>query len=246
MRVYYVGPPGSSLDVFAEQMRGKRVLYSYATCRSVPVPETVAGYCLDSGAFTAWKKNTTINIDKLIEWYERFDTADFKLTLDVIGGSEQAQKENLRILERNGQDVVPVFHGPHLESWNWFDELCERYPLVAIASVLPNNASPQVTWWLQQIFNRVCDRKTGLPKVRLHGLRMPIRMSEFPFDSVDGSTWITAAKNRRMPAGVGAVRQTYAPPSIGRLELQELWIEAWQAAPKAKTHQHAPILFPEL
>ncbi len=245
MRVYFVGPPGGSFEIFKEQMRGKRVLYSYATCRGLDVPETVDGYCLDSGAFTAWKRGIPVNIDRLIEWYERHDTADFKLTLDVIGGSEEDQKENLRILEQNGQDVVPVFHGPDLESWRWFDELCERYPLVAVASVLPQNTCPAVERWLQQMFNRICDKETGKPRVRIHGLRMCVRMCQFPFGSVDGSAWVTAAKNGRMPVGDGT-RQRVAPSGMGRFELQDMWIQSWTNASKCKTYKHVPMLFPDL
>jgi hypothetical protein len=234
------------MAIFEEQMRDKHVLYSYATCRSTPLPSTIAGYCLDSGAFTAWRRGTPVDIDKLVRWYDRFDRADFKLTLDVIGGTEAQQNENLRILESNGQKVTPVFHGPGLESWRWFDEMCEKYPLVAVSSVLPSNTSPQVTQWLQQLFNRICDRTTGLPKIKLHGLRMPIRMGDFPFASVDGSTWVTAAKNGAMPAGPASVQQVRAPIGMDCLDLQNAWISAWQAAPKAQTYQYTPVLFPEL
>jgi hypothetical protein len=102
MRVYFVGPPGSDFATWESQMEGKRVLYSFATCRGRDVPSGAAGYCLDSGAFTAWKQKRAVDIDRLTAWYEQHDTAEFKLTLDVIGGSEADQKENLRILERNG------------------------------------------------------------------------------------------------------------------------------------------------
>lgn len=245
MKVYYVGPAGSDFATYSQQMAGRRVLYSFATCHGTDLPESIAGYCLDSGAFTAWKQGRKIDIDRLVAWYERHDTAEFKLTLDVIGGSEADQKENLRILERAGQDVVPVFHGPRLESWKWFDELCERYPLIAIGSVIPSNASPLVTHWLQQIFNRIWDPKTGKPRVRVHGLRMCIRMSEFPFDSVDGSAWVVASKNGRMPAADG-LRQIVAPPHMTSRMIQSLWIDAWDKAPKAQTYRPVPLLFPDL
>lgn len=228
-------------------MEGKRVLYSFATCHGLDVPEKASGYCLDSGAFTAWKQGRRIDIDRLTAWYERHDTAEFKLTLDVIGGTEAEQKENLRILERNGQDVVPVFHGPGLESWKWFDELCERYPLIAIGSVVQNNDSPKVTHWLQQVFNRVWDKEAEQPKVRIHGLRMCIRMAEFPFDSVDGATWVIASKNGFMPGGGRyGLGQLKAPVGMDRMTLQNRWIATWQDVPKCKTYRPVPLLFPDL
>lgn len=247
MNVYYVGPPGSDFATWEQQMEGRRVLYSFATCHGLDVPQRAAGYCLDSGAFTAWKQGRRIDMDRLLTWYERHDTADFKLALDVIGGSEAQQKENLRIMERNGQEVVPVFHGPGLESWRWFDELCERYPLVALGSVIPNNGSPSATRWLQQVFNRICDRKTGLPRVKVHGLRMCIRMPEFPFASVDGATWAIAAKNGFMPGGGRhGLGQLKAPSGVDRITLQNQWISAWANAPKSVHYQHVPLLFPDL
>lgn len=245
MKVYFVGPPGSDTANWERQMDGKRVLYSFATCRGTDIPEKAAGYCLDSGAFTAWKQNKKIDLDQLCAWYERHDTADFKLALDVIGGTEAQQKENLRAMESNGLDVVPVFHGPSLESWKWFDELCERYPLVAVGSVVRSNLSPRVTHWLHQIFNRVWDRNAGRTKVRLHGLRMCVRMREFPFDSVDGATWVIASKNGYMPAADG-LRQTKAPIRLTNVELQDMWIESWTTIPKCSTYRPVPILFPDL
>lgn len=242
MNVYFVGPPGADFATFQQQMQGKRVLYSFATCQGRDIPEGAAGYCLDSGAFTAWKQGRRIDMDRLLAWYERHDTADFKLALDVIGGSEADQKENLRIMEQGGQAVVPVFHGPGLESWRWFDELCERYPLVAVGAVTPRNTSEATERWLRQIFNRVCDQKTGVPRVRIHGLRMCVRMSQFPFASVDGSAWVTAAKNGRMPAA-GGTRQTTAPEWMDRVELQNRWIRAWTDAPKCRAYRPELTLF---
>lgn len=233
MKVYFVGPPGGTFDAFEALMQGRRVMYSFATCRSTPVPEGIEGYALDSGAYTAWKQGRRVNMDRLVEWYERHDSADFRLMLDEIGGSEMEQRRALYEMERAGQDVVPVFHGPGCESWRWFDELCERYPLVALGSIVKDNTSEAATRWLMDVFDRVCDRETGLPRVALHGLRMTSRMSDFPFASVDGSTWVTAAKNGRMPTRRG---QTEAPLGFASADLQEMWVRAWDAAPKCERY----------
>jgi hypothetical protein len=133
-------------------------------------------------------------------------------------------------MEKAGQSVVPVFHGPGLESWAWFDELCERYPLVAIGSVIKDNTSAKATAWLNDVFARVCDRHTGLPRVKIHGLRMTSRMEDYPFASVDGSTWVTAAKNGAIPAEHGQVRA----PWLTDRERKELWIKAWERIPKCE------------
>lgn len=234
MRVYFVGPPSGTFSDFEKLMQNQYVLYSYATCRYMQVPQGSAGYCLDSGAFTAWKKGKKVNMDRLIEYYEKHDTADFKLMLDVIGGSEAQQKQNLRIMEQAGQDVVPVFHGPNCESWKWFDELCERYPLVAIGSILPKNTSVAATLWLREIFDRICDPQTGKPRVAIHGLRMTSRMSDFPFSSVDGSTWVTSAKNGNMPTRNGRI--TAAPIGFSCADLQAMWVKAWTHQPKCEVY----------
>lgn len=236
MDVYFVGPPGGSNETYRQQMQGKRVLHSYATCRYLDVPEGTKGYCLDSGAFTAWKKGKAIDMERLLRWYELNDTADFKFMLDVIGGDESAQRRNLNVMEREGQDVVPVFHGPGLESWKWFDELCERYPLIALGAVTPKNTSEATKDWLDQVFSRICDRSTGEPKVRVHGLRMTSQMQDYPFSSVDGSAWVTASKNNRMPMKYGT-RQRVADREYSRLTLQQMWIDAWTECPKATRYE---------
>lgn len=230
MRLYFVGPPSGGNQHYVELMSGRRVLHSYGHDRSIPIPSTVAGYCLDSGAWTTWKKGRLVDLDKLCAWYDAHPAAEFKLMLDIMGGTEQQQRDALNEMERRGQKVTPVFHGPGAESWKWFDELCERYPLVAVGSLLPRNTMPEATDWLDRIFRRVCG-PDGIPRRRIHGLRMPIRAAEYPFDSVDGSTWITASKNGRMPTRFG--RQTQATPGLSTLDLMRLWVEHLERMPKA-------------
>jgi len=245
MQIYYVGPPGSSFSHFSDLMQRRRVLYSYATCRYDTVPEGAAGYCLDSGAFTVWKKGKTIEMERLLRWYEQRDTADFKFALDVIGGDEADQRRNLRIMEIEGHDVVPVFHGPGMESWKWFDELCEKYPRVAIGSVLPKNTSKAAAKWCGEVFSRICDKHTGEPRVKIHGLRMTAQMMDFPFASVDGSTWTTGAARGRMPLrhGTRGTSAGAAPKHLTRHDVQRLWVEAWENCPKPTRYFPAqPVL----
>lgn len=229
MRVYFVGPPSGGAENYPRLLTGRHVLHSFGHSRSVPVPDCVAGYCLDSGAWTTWKRGKLVNLDALCAWYDAHPRADFKLMLDVMGGTEQQQRDALIEMEIRGQRVTPVFHGPGVESWRWFDELCERYPLVAVGSLLPRNSSPEATQWLDEIFSRICGAD-GTPRHKIHGLRMPIRMSDYPFASVDGSTWVMAATNGRMPGPDG--RQIPATAGLSPLQLMEMWISAWERQPK--------------
>lgn len=231
MRVVHCGPAGGTFDAFEALMRGQDLMYNFVTCQGRAVPEGLAGLFLDSGAFQAWKRGTSIDPEALAAWYDRHDTALAKMALDVIGGSEEAQGANLRLMESLGQNVVPVFHGPHCESWRWFDGLCERYPLVAIGSVLPDNTSSDATEWLAQVFDRICDSDSGIPRVAIHGLRLASRVRDFPFASVDSSTWIRASKNGRGPTAGGG--QTDKPWRTCA-ELQEEWIRFYAWVPKCE------------
>ena len=125
--------------------------------------------------------------------------------------------------------VEPVVPAPQLI-------VCGASPvaaaLVAIGSVLPDNTSDAATRWLDQVFARVCDVNTGEPRYRVHGLRMCTRMSDYPFASVDGSGWVTAAKNGRMPVRGG--RQTEAPEGFTTEDLMQMWIKAWDHQPKCE------------
>ncbi len=123
-----------------------------------------------------------------------------------------------------------MFHGPGCEPWSWFDELCERHPIVAIGSIVPDNTSAKASGWLNDVFSRICDRDTGEPRVKIHGLRMTSRMGDYPFASVDGSTWVTAAKNGAIPSELGQVRA----PWLTNRERKELWIKAWDRIPKCE------------
>lgn len=207
MRVVHCGPAAGKFDDYEALMSSQWVMYNFVTCKGRRVPSGIRGLYLDSGAFQAWKRGTTIDPDAYAEYCaamrEAHGLAIPPMQIDVIGGTEEQQRANLRLMDRLGLDVTPVFHGPNCESWHYFDELCERFPVVAIGSVLPDNTSDLATEWLSQIFDRVCDPETGLPRVKLHGLRMASRVRDFPFASVDGSTWVRASKNGRGPTKDG-------------------------------------------
>lgn len=205
-------------------------MWNYVTCRNVPVPDGIASLDIDSGAFQQWRRGIQPNIERVAAYYDQFPNARLKMMLDVIGGTEQQQRNNLAIMESMGQRVTPVFHGPHCESWEWFDELCERYPVVAIGSVVPDNTSSAATDWLSQVFDRICDRD-GVPRYKIHGLRMASRVRDFPFDSVDGSTWIQASKNGRGPDIRGS--QVDRPWQTCE-QLQAEWVRYYDYVPKCE------------
>jgi hypothetical protein len=231
MRVVHCGPAGCPFPEFLDLMTGQSVLYSFWTCRNREWPTTAAEMVGDSGAWHAFQNDVTIDIDALVAWYASRPFT-YKFGLDVIGGAEDQQRENQRILESHGLDVVPVFHGPNLEPWSYLTELVERYPIVGLGSTCPDNSSAIAQEWFAQCFDRICDAN-GRPRTRIHGLRCAHAqlVQTFPFWRVDGSTWAVASKNGRGPTLRG---QTDMPWMTTR-ELQRQWVRFFDYVPKCTT-----------
>ena len=158
-----------SIDV-PRFLAGRHALVSFARPDDLQVVRTnCSSYCLDNGAFTAWKLGTTIDFDAYRRWvdmYSRDQAFDFAIAPDVIDGSEI---ENNAMLN-DFKDCVPVFH-MH-ESIERFEMLCHSYPMVALGSSGMFSSPGTPSWWTRmgQLMESVC--VDGLPPCKFHGLRM--------------------------------------------------------------------------
>jgi hypothetical protein len=133
------------------------------------VREVCSSYCLDNGAFTAWKLGTNIDFDKYRRWvdaYSKDPHFDFALAPDVIDGSEN---ENNAMLN-DFKDCVPVFH-LH-ESIERLEMLTHNYDMVALGSSGMYSTPGTQSWWTRmgQLMDAIC--MDGRPPCKLHGLRM--------------------------------------------------------------------------
>lgn len=152
---------------------------------------TLAGMRLigDSGAFSAFTQGTTVSVDELGQWVNRWrHVLCWAASLDVLGNAA-GTKENWKILVRD-HDVpaVPTLHfGVHPSEMDYYVEQgVDFLGLGGAVGVVPKTQMK----WTVAAFQYA---RRNHPHVRFHGWGMVNSHStRLPFFSVDSSGWSSA------------------------------------------------------
>lgn len=166
---------------------------------------------LDSGAYSAWSHNKSIDVRDYIKFVKLVKEHVWKyVNLDVIPGSidrvrtheevETSAKASYLNLERMrdaGLRPIPVFHQG--ESFSWFEKLVEDgedYIGISTAKNQPNAVQER---WLDQFFTMATDSK-GRPLVKIHGFGSAhvSLLRRLPWFSVDSAGWTIAPAYGKM------------------------------------------------
>ena len=208
--IHYHGTPisGGVWDQLALARRHACVSWTSSDCLPL-VAEVAQSFCLDNGAFSAWTRGEQLDIDGFIGWvnaWKKHPGFDWALIPDVIDGDEKENDAMLRLVECS-PSWVPVWH-MH-ESLDRLVRLSHEWSRVALGSSGDYAVIGNDRWWgrMSQAMDVVCD--DGLPRAKLHGLRMldPTIFSLIPFASADSTN---VARN----AGIdGRWKGPYAPAS---------------------------------
>ena len=158
---------------------------------------------LDSGAFSAWSKGATINIQEYITFIkENQEHITTYANLDVIGDSK-ASWENQKIMEDSGLKPLPVFH---LGDTFDFLERCLEYDYFCLGGMAGQGLGAVARLnFLDSCWKIICDKK-GMPKSKVHGFGMTSfrLLRRYPWYSVDSTSWIVTSR-------MGSI---YIPPKI--------------------------------
>lgn len=229
--IHYHGTPcGATREDVARFSSGRHMLIPFVRPEDIgTVAEVSQSFCVDSGAFTAWKQGTVIDFEEyrsfVRTWY-RHPAFDFSLIDDVIDGTEA---DNDALIEAWPEDLktvgVPVWH-MH-ESLERLRRLCESFPRVALGSSGDFATVGTDKWWrrMSLAMPYACDNK-GRPITRLHGLRMldPEVFKHLPLSSADSTNAVRNSSNYRRFGG-------YVPPKAStRMEIIAQRSEAYQSA----------------
>lgn len=199
---YHGSPCGGDSAVLNKFYQGRHGLISFYRPDDVAVIlDCCQTFCVDNGAYSFWRKNGGNAGEEYWARYIEFTKAlsrhpgfDFWLIPDVIDGSED---DNWRLIFEYGRKIpyaVPVYH-MH-ESFFHLERLLKTFPRIAIGSSgqWPNPGTP--SWWdrMSDIMDVCCD-EDGIPKSKLHGLRMldPKIFSEIPLSSADSTNAVRHA-----------------------------------------------------
>lgn len=149
---------------------------------------------LDSGAFSAWSKGVEIKIEDYIQFIkENEEYIDHYSVLDAIG-DPVATFKNQRIMEAAGLHPIPCFH--YGEPIKYLEVYLSKYDYVSLGGMVPIS-SVDLKVWLDHLFGEfICDKATGLPKVKIHGFGMTSLelMIRYPWFSVDSTSWVLTGR----------------------------------------------------
>jgi len=217
MRLHFAVSPGTQHLRVLQSCDVENILISYAFIQNPRrwldllgdyVPKNMI---IDSGAFSVWSRGESINIDA----YKQFcvdvkrilpsETHLYFVNLDVLPGkmgvrpteeqvedSAQRSWNNMLKLEDAGLKVINVYH--QHEDLKWLDKLREHSDYIGISPA--NDVSmPEKLNWLKHVFGMI--RNT----IRTHGFAVTShqQLYQFPFFSVDSSSWVTPARYGRIP-----------------------------------------------
>jgi hypothetical protein len=175
-------------------LTGRHAMVSFWRDDSIDiVAEVCQSFCLDNGAFSAWKSGAKIDWDDYMAWAEHWllhPGCDFAIIPDVIDGTEQDNDNIVRRFENrhDRERWVPVWHLN--ESIGRLKSLAQSWPRVALGSSGEYSEIGTAAWWqkMGQALDCITDQD-GRPWTRLHGLRMLDTglFSYIPFASADST-----------------------------------------------------------
>jgi len=156
---------------------------------------------LDSGAFSAFTKGITVDIDGYCRWVKRNqdiirvdDTGMIMASVvDGIGDPLQTYK-NQYYMERQGVMPLPCFH--YGEDERYLEHYIANYPYITLGGMVPVS-TPQLYLWLDRIWSEHLTHADGTPKIKVHGFGLTSLdlMLRYPWYSVDSSSWLQSANN---------------------------------------------------
>lgn len=168
--------------------------------RSLTLDRYGKTFFLDSGAFSAKNSGTEVSFNEYADFIERHkDSVDMYCNLDVIpeNTSMEAKKfaaaksfGNLQKYEAMGLKPMPVFHCN--EPFEYLEYYVWNYDYIAIGGLVDDNISDFLAkCWTHYLLN-----PDGTPKIKVHGFGMTSLslMQQWPWYSVDSTTWLVHSK----------------------------------------------------
>lgn len=221
MKHYHGTPFGGTRESVARFVTAspRHFLVPFGRDEDLPIiAESSAGFCLDNGAFTAWKQGKEIRWADYADWCKvwcRNPRFDFAIIPDVIDGDEDENNQLFgkwfkwaKLDEGCGWiEGAPVWH-MH-ESMTRLKYLMDHAKIVCIGSSGDYDTPGTGKWHakMAEAMNVLCD-DNGRPRRKIHGLRMlnPRIVERYPFSSCDSTN---VAQNSQLLKRFGM----YKPPT---------------------------------
>lgn len=159
---------------------------------------------LDSGAFSAWSLDDTINMDDYAAFIKQYnDYVDIYVGVDVIPGDKHTLRtpeqialsarksyENLQYMKDKGLHPIPVVHQG--EPLSWLERYLEdKEPYIGFSRYRKAKES-SINKWLDTCFDMIQKYR---PQTKTHGFAFTSHdvLLRYPWTTADSTSWILGA-----------------------------------------------------
>ena len=179
-------------------------------------------FMLDSGAFTlAISRKGSLDDAELRDYvarYARFIAEHgvrdyFEMDLDHVKGTDWVRRTTDWLERETGKVPIPVWHP--CRKAKGFEEICERYPYVAIGTTDIRRQLAKSLGWFVSTVHRYGARLHGLGYTKLDGL------ASTGFDSVDSTAWLWSNLSGTVYAFDGRTMRKSKAPEGKRLVIRK-------------------------
>lgn len=184
MKLYFAGTTSKQYREIIASLDGGMLL-SYFYSHKKGLPSLKRKIFLDSGAYSAFSVKAVINIDDYIEFIKaNKDKIETYANLDVIG-DWQATEKNQIYMEGQGLNPLATFHyGSPLDVLR---EMIKKYDYIALGGLVPVAQDKRnLKKALDIYFNIIRDKC----KVHAYGMNALWIWKDYPFYSVDATSWL--------------------------------------------------------
>lgn len=167
-------------------------------------------WILDSGAFSVWNSGKTIDLNEYIRVCRDVDACEVIALDDIL--SWQISQKNAATMFAAGIQALPVYH--YREPVKYLEWCVKHSEKIGLGSM--TKTRPQ---WLKWVFSKIWPHK-------VHGFGMAgwKAVEAVPFDSVDASSWATAAARFGQFAGFTG-KQIHLKSRMRASGPTDLWCE---------------------
>jgi hypothetical protein len=193
MRLFFAGAENARSHALLVKAGVRNFLVSYYGLKNKPISDLNGNIFLDSGGFSARIKGAVISVDEYGKYILKngynlnsnlvYANLDQKETKDTL--------ENQKKLEEMGLKPIPVYHFSEYGSGNkqLLLDYLSNHDYIAIGGVAATNLSKaQVKSYLSFVFKETKANK----KVHGFGMSSFVLLKDYPFYSVDSTTWLSA------------------------------------------------------
>lgn len=152
-------------------------------------PEKCDSFFLDCGAFSAWTRDTTIDLNSYMEYIKENESQlDVYAALDDISSYEISLK-NYDIMRKGGLEPLPAFH--YKEPMKVLEEYLQHTNYIALGGIAKVPKRERMVW-LDKVFSKY----PNVSEVGFHGfgIQDETLLKRYPWKSVDASSWHVMAR----------------------------------------------------